>query len=129
MTAVNLPRGSILGTRVERVEDPEFLTSGAVYTEDLVDERLEGAVRLTFVRAPIAPAKILSMHTSRARRAPGCVAVFTAADLDDVPPQPPALPMFPEAMSQPLLATDTVRFVGEQVAVVVTDGRYSGEGI
>jgi aerobic carbon-monoxide dehydrogenase large subunit len=127
MTAVKLPRGSILGTRVQRVEDPEFLTSGAVYTEDVVDERLEGAVRLTFVRAPIAHAKILSIDTSAAQQAPGCVAVFTAADLTDVPVQPPALPMFPEAMSQPLLATDTVRYVGEPVAVVVTDDRYTGE--
>ena len=129
MTAVKLPRGSILGTRVERVEDPEFLTSGAVYTEDIVDERLAGAVRLTFVRAPIAHARILSIDTSAAEQAPGCVAVFTAADLTDVPAQPPALPMFPEAMSQPLLATDTVRYVGEPVAVVVTDGRYTGEDI
>ncbi len=127
MTAVSLPRGSILGTRVQRLEDPQFLTSGAVYTEDIVDKRLDGAVRLTFVRAPIAHAKILSIDTSAARDALGCVAVFTAADLTDVPAQPPALPMFPAAMSQPLLATDTVRYVGEPVAVVVTDGRYTGE--
>ena len=66
MTTVDLPRGSILGTRVNRVEDPEFLTTGAVYTEDLVDERLAGAVRVTFVRAPIAHAHILSIDTSAA---------------------------------------------------------------
>ena len=35
---------SILGTRVVRVEDPGFLTRGAVYTDDLVDDRLAGAV-------------------------------------------------------------------------------------
>ena len=32
-------------------------------------------------------------------------------------------------MAQPLLATDTVRFVGEPVAVVVHEGRYTGEDI
>jgi carbon-monoxide dehydrogenase large subunit len=111
------------------LEDPEFLTSGAVYTEDLVDDRLAGAVRLTFVRSPVAHARIVSIDTSAAEQASGCVAVFTAADLADVPAQRPVLPTFPEAMSQPLLATDTVRYVGEAVAVVVTDGRYTGEDI
>ena len=43
-------RGSILGTRVQRVEDPAFLTRGAIYTEDVVDERLIGAARVTIVR-------------------------------------------------------------------------------
>ena len=33
---------SILGTRVLRTEDPGFLTTGAVYTDDVQDERLTG---------------------------------------------------------------------------------------
>lgn len=129
MTANDLPRGSILGTRVRRVEDPEFLTSGAVYTEDLVDERLTGAVRVTFVRAPIAHARIVSIDATAARQAEGCVAVITAKDLTDIPPPQPMLPNFPAEMAQPLLAIDTVRFVGEPVAMVVHEGRYTGEDI
>ena len=129
MTIVEAPRGSILGTRVERLEDPEFLTTGAVYTDDLVDERLVGAVRVTFVRSPIAHARIVSIETAVARKAPGCVAVFTSEDLTDLPPQAPLMPMFPADMAQPLLARGTVRFVGEPVAVVVHDGRYTGEDI
>lgn len=129
MTATSLPRGSILGTRVQRLEDPEFLTSGAVYTEDLVDDRLAGAIRVTFVRSPIAHARIVSVDTSAAVQAPGCIAVFTAADLTDVPAQRPAMDAYPEAMAQPLLATDVVRYVGEPVAMVVSDGRYTGEDI
>jgi carbon-monoxide dehydrogenase large subunit len=129
MTAVDLPRGSILGTRVQRLEDPEFLTTGATYTEDLVDERLTGALRVTFVRAPIAHARIVSIDTSAAAAADGCVAVITAADLADVPAQQPMMPMFPQEVTQPLLATDLVRFVGEPVAMVITEGRYSGEDV
>jgi carbon-monoxide dehydrogenase large subunit len=129
MTALDLPRGSILGTRVERLEDPEFLTTGATYTEDLVDERLAGALRATFVRAPIAHARIVSIDTSAAEQAEGCVAVITAADLTDVPAQSPVIPSYPGEMAQPLLATGTVRFVGEQVAMVLTDSRYTGEDI
>jgi carbon-monoxide dehydrogenase large subunit len=129
MTTVDVPRGSILGTRVNRLEDPEFLTTGAVYTEDLVDERLADAVRVTFVRAPMAHATVLSIDTTAAEQSDGCVAVFTAKDLTDVPQQEPMLPMYDAGFAQPLLATDTVRFVGEPVAIVVHDGRYTGEDI
>jgi aerobic carbon-monoxide dehydrogenase large subunit len=129
VTAVELPRGSILGTRVQRLEDPEFLTTGAVYTEDLDDERLVGAVRVTYVRAPIAHARILSIDSTAARAVPGCVGVFTAADLMGVPDQPPMVPYYPAQMSQPLLADGVVRFVGEPVAAVVTESRYTGEDI
>ncbi|MGH3439789.1 MAG: xanthine dehydrogenase family protein molybdopterin-binding subunit, partial [Sciscionella sp.] len=129
MTAVDTPRGSILGTRVQRVEDAEFLTSGAVYTDDIVDERLAGAMRVTFVRAPVAHARITSIDTSAARSAEGCVGVITAEDMSDIPPPAPSMPMFPAGMAQSLLATDTVRYVGEPVAAVITEGRYRGEDV
>jgi carbon-monoxide dehydrogenase large subunit len=122
-----LPRGSILGTRVLRTEDPGFLTRGAVYTDDLVDDRLAGAVRVTFVRSPVAHARIVSVDTSAAAQAPGVVAVLTADDLAGTPDQRPMMPMYPPAMVQPLLATGVVRFVGEPVAAVVTEGGYAGE--
>jgi carbon-monoxide dehydrogenase large subunit len=129
MTAVDLPRGSILGTRVERLEDPEFLTSGAVYTDDVVDERLAGAVWVTFVRAPVAHATITSIDPSTALAAEGCVGVITADDLTGMPAQTPMLPFYPADMAQPLLATGRVRYVGEPVAAVLTDSRYLGEDI
>jgi Aerobic-type carbon monoxide dehydrogenase, large subunit CoxL/CutL homologs len=118
---------SILGTRVVRTEDPAFLTTGAVYTEDVQDERLAGAAHLTFVRSPIAHARIASVDTSAARAAAGVLGVLTAADLADLPPQKPAFPMFPPELTQPLLARDVVRFVGEPVAAVLTADRYQGE--
>jgi carbon-monoxide dehydrogenase large subunit len=118
---------SILGTRVVRTEDPLFLTRGAVYTDDLVDDRLAGALHATFVRSPVAHARITSIDTSAAAEAPGVVAVLTADDLGDVPEQRPAMGAYPAAMAQPLLARGVVRFVGEPVAVVLTEQRYQGE--
>ena len=112
---------------MQRVEDPQFLTTGAVYTEDLDDPRLEGALRLTVVRSPIAHARIVNIDTSAALETPGCVAVLTAADLADPVAQRPPLPVYADAFGQPLLATDVVRFVGESVAAVLTDERYQGE--
>ena len=113
---------SILGTRVQRVEDPGFLTRGAVYTDDLVEDGLIGALHATFVRSPIAHARITAIDTAEALALPGVVAIYTAADFaDDVPIQPPALPFFPAAMGHPLLAIDTVRYVGQQVVMVVAE--------
>jgi carbon-monoxide dehydrogenase large subunit len=118
---------SILGTRVVRVEDPLFLTRGATYTDDLVDERLTGAVHATFVRSQVAHGRLLSVDASAAREAPGVVAVVTAEDLGDLQPIPAGLPMVPAAMTRPWLAADRVRFVGDIVAVVLTEERYQGE--
>ena len=120
---------SILGTRVQRLEDPEFLTRGATYTEDLTDERLAGAARLTVVRSPLAHARITGIDLTAAREAPGFVAAYTAADLAGVPPQRPMMPGYPESMVQPLLADGVVRYVGEPVVAVLTDDRYSGEDV
>jgi carbon-monoxide dehydrogenase large subunit len=117
---------SILGTRVMRSEDPLFLTVGATYTEDVTDDRLNGALHATFVRSPIASARILGIDTAAAMEAPGVVAVITAADLD-VPEQGAMMPMYPPEMGQPLLATGVVRHVGEAVAVVLTEQAYQGE--
>jgi aerobic carbon-monoxide dehydrogenase large subunit len=117
---------SILGTRVLRTEDPRFLTSGGVYTEDVVDERLAGACHVFFVRSPVAHARIGGIDVSAALSAPGVVAAFTAADVGDLAPIKPGS-MFSQEMTRPILAADKVRFVGDPVAIVVTEQPYQGE--
>jgi len=126
---------SILGTRVLRTEDPSFLSTGAVYTQDVQDERLAGAVHVHFVRSTVAHARISGIDASAARQAEGVVAVFTGADLHNPPgraaaglqPVRPMMQAMNQAMVQHLLATDTVRFVGEAVAAIVTEHPYQGE--
>jgi aerobic carbon-monoxide dehydrogenase large subunit len=115
---------SILGTRVLRTEDPRFLTSGGVYTDDVVDERLAGACHVFFVRSPVAHARIAGIDVSATLSAPGVIAAYTGADLADLPAIKPGLN---KQMSRPILATDKVRFVGEPVAIVVTEQAYQGE--
>jgi carbon-monoxide dehydrogenase large subunit len=129
---------SILGTRVIRTEDPRLLTSGGVYVDDLREPDLAGAVRATFVRSTVAHALVTGIDTSAALAAPGVVAVLTAADLD-LPAPPPAEPVPDDApppegpmplgppWSEPLFAVDRVRYVGEPVALVLTDAAYAGE--
>jgi carbon-monoxide dehydrogenase large subunit len=77
----------------------------------------------------VAHAKINSIDTSAALEADGVVAVFTGQDLadDGIEPVKPMMPNMNQAMVQPLLATGAVRFVGEPVAVVVTEEPYQGE--
>ena len=119
---------SILGTRVQRVEDPAFLTRGAVYTDDVQDERLTGAGHVFFVRSPLAHARINSVDLSAVREAPGVIAAYAADDLlDGVPDLKPMMSIIDQDMTQPLLARDVVRFAGEPVAVIVTEQAYQGE--
>jgi aerobic carbon-monoxide dehydrogenase large subunit len=112
---------SILGTRVVRTEDPRLLTAGGSYTDDLRLPELDGALRATFVRSPVAHAQITWIDTGAALDSPGVVAVLTAADLDDIPAGSD------EPTTEPLLAADRVRYVGESVALVLTEHGYQGE--
>ena len=48
-----------MGTRVERVEDPTFLTAGGAYVADLRDPRLDGVAAVVFVRSTAAHARIV----------------------------------------------------------------------
>jgi carbon-monoxide dehydrogenase large subunit len=119
---------SILGTRVLRTEDPRFLTTGGVYTEDVTDERLAGACHVFFVRSPVAHARIVGIDKTAALAAPGVLAVYIAEDVADLPVIDPLAPgLMNPKMTRTMLASDKVRFVGEPVAVVVTEDPYQGE--
>src|SRR5947199_7279363 len=98
---------SILGTRVLRVEDPKFLTTGGVYVDDLRDPRLDGAAYVTYVRSVVAHAKV-TVDASAAVGAPGVLGVVTMDDLRDVELPPLALPYLPPSMRRPWLADGVV---------------------
>jgi len=109
----------MLGSAVRRVEDPGLLTVGGHYTEDLA---LPGALSVHYVRSSVAHGRLRSVDTTAASKAPGVVAVVSANDVDAGPLRSGA-PGADRAMWRPLLATDTVRFVGELVAAVVAERR------
>lgn len=113
---------SILGTRVVRVEDPRFLKGEGTYIANL---QLPGAVHLTFVRSSMAHAQLLSIDADEARSMPGILHVWTAEDIT-LDPAPPANPMMNAAIKFPYVAKDTVRFVGDIVAIVVSSDKTSG---
>jgi aerobic carbon-monoxide dehydrogenase large subunit len=111
----------LLGSSIKRREDPRFITGRGHYTDDL---KLPGMTYAVFVRSPHANAKIRSIDTSRARKHPGVVAVFTGKDMTGVNSLPcgwllPDLKVPPH----PPLATDAARYVGDPVAVVIADSQ------
>jgi carbon-monoxide dehydrogenase large subunit len=113
---------SILGTRVTRIEDPRLLTEGGRYTADLREPALEGAVHATFLRSTVAHALVVGVDVVEARSLPGVVDVATGAEVD----LPPVPGVTNRAMARPLLAADRVRFVGEPVAVVLSETPEQG---
>ena len=116
--------GSILGNRVLRKEDPKFLTTGGVYVDDMQSEPLlHDAAHVTFVRSQLAHAIINGIDVSAALEAPGVIAVHTAATLNLLPEASSYNP----GVARTLLASDRVRYVGEPVAVIVTEQANQGE--
>ena len=111
--------GSILGTSVRRVEDPELIRGHGTYVDNIVPP---GALHVVFVRSPLAHARLEAVDVAKAREAPGVVAVLTGADLADLPDHRPFM-VLNDACARPLLARGKVRFVGDMVAAVVATTR------
>jgi len=115
-----------IGDSPRRREDARFVTGGGAYLDDLSFDRPAHAVVL---RAPHAHARIVSVDTGAAARAPGVLAVLTAADAeaDGLRPLRPYVEANlqtgePFAFApQPLLAASKVRFAGEPVALIVAE--------
>jgi carbon-monoxide dehydrogenase large subunit len=116
----------VLGAPIKRLEDPRFITGSGRYLDDIV---LPGMVHAAILRSPYAHANIRSIDTSRAARMPGVLGVFTGQDFLDYNPLPFAWPAGGSAglqnnVNMPrVLATDSVKWSGEGVAVVVAETR------
>ena len=95
-----------------------MLTHGGVYVEDVPVK----AAWVHFVRAMTAHGRVTFIDVDAARRAPGVLGVFTGEDIT-LPPFPHAAPVLPAGCERPLVARDTVRFVGEPVVAIVADTR------
>ena len=117
---------SPIGQSLLRREDRRFLTGAGQYTDDVV---MPGQTWAVFLRSPHAHARITSIDTARALKAPGVVAIFTGADLAEAKVgglpcgwlihSKDGSPM--KEPPHPVLAQGKVRHVGDQVALVVAE--------
>src|SRR3954454_6060571 len=102
---------------VRRKEDARLIRGQGRYVDDL---DLPGLLHGAVLRSPVAHARILSIDTSAALQHPKVHAVLTGADLGEAAWMPTM-----SADRQAVLATDKVRFQGQEVAFVIADDRYS----
>jgi carbon-monoxide dehydrogenase large subunit len=112
-----------IGRSLTRREDVRFVTGSASYLDDL---EAPDALHLGFVRSPFAHARVGPIEASGALALEGVAAVVTAADVaGEIEPFAIAAAEGSEVAPVPLpvLADGTVRFVGEPVAAVLTEGR------
>ena len=117
----------LVGAKIHRREDPRLITGHGRYTDDLPHQ---GVVHMSVVRSPHAHARIRSIGVEAAKKAPGVIAVFTAADFKDViggPATFPVAPVFaPNKQTNPPrypIAGKEVCYQGEPVAVVIAEHR------
>src|SRR5512138_53623 len=113
------PRMTSIGSSVPRIDARSKVTGEAGYSGDLF---MPGMLFMKILFAERPHARVISIDTSAAQAAPGVVAVYTAADVPlneyglQIPDQP-VLCGFGSSTPH----GDTVRFVGDQVAVVVAE--------
>src|SRR5258707_3541051 len=107
-----------LGARRKRVEDARFIRGKGNYIDDF---KLPGMLHMETLRSPIAHARITSIDTSKAWMTPGVHMVITG----DMAAQH-NLAWMPTLSydTQAVLATDKVRFQGQEVACVIADDPY-----
>src|SRR4249919_1927670 len=107
-----------IGHSVRRKEDDRFIRGQGNYIDDIVLPRM---LHMAILRSPYAHAKINSVDTTRAAAAPGVVAVVTGELMAQH-----NLAWMPTLSgdTQAVLATDKVRFQGQEVAAVVAESAY-----
>src|SRR2546428_7817654 len=109
--------GTILGRPERRIDGDAKTTGAAKYTADL---DVPGALQGAFARSPYPHARIVSVHTARARARPGVRAVMTGADLR-------GQRLGRGLQDWRVLCWDRVLFIGDRVAAVAADTREIAE--
>jgi carbon-monoxide dehydrogenase large subunit len=117
---------TFIGRSLPRLEDPPLITGNGCFVADV---SFAQQIHMRVVRSAYPHARIISVDASAARAAVDVIAVWTAADVADVPPIDFRLGRIEglEPYRQPILATDRVRYVGEPVAVVFATDPYLAE--
>jgi len=116
----------LIGEAVRRVEDRRFITGQGKYTDDI---KLPGMTYAYIIRSPYAHARIKRIDTSAAKAMPGVIDVITGEDVKEVNGLPCGWQVnfrngdTMKEPKHPLLVTDKVRHVGDNVAMVIAETR------
>jgi carbon-monoxide dehydrogenase large subunit len=107
-----------MGASRRRVEDNRFIRGRGNYVDDVV---LPGMLHMEILRSPVAHARIRSIDVSKAWEIPGVRLVLTG---DMMATRNLAWMPTLSYDTQAVLATDKVRFQGQEVAAVIADDPY-----
>ena len=115
-----------IGQSVERLEDPPLVAGRGQFAGDI---NFPHQLHMRVVRSAHAHGRIASIDASAALAMPGVEAVWTSADVADIPPIDFRMTRIEglEPYRQTILANDRVRYVGEPVAVVFATDPYLAE--
>ena len=118
--------GPFVGRSVLRLEDRPLVLGQGRFAADV---SFAHQLHMRVVRSTHAHGRIVAIDIAKARAAPGVIALWTAADVADIPPIDFRLTRIEglEPYRQPILAKDHVRYVGEPLAVVFAADPYSAE--
>ena len=118
---------AIIGASVTRLEDGPLVRGRGLFAADV---SFPHQLHMRVVRSPVAHARIGAVEIAKALSAPGVVAVWTGADLADLPPidfrDDRVEKLVP--YRQPVLARERVRYVGEPIAAVFARGALPSGG-
>ena len=124
--------GELIGKSVKRVEDNRFIKGEGQYTDDF---NMKNQTYAVYVRSPHAHATINSVDVSKAEAMDGVLKIFTGQDIadagivgsiagwqvdfknGDTMKEPP----------HPIMVADKVRHVGDAVALVVAEDRFTAK--
>ncbi|HEX3536675.1 MAG TPA: xanthine dehydrogenase family protein molybdopterin-binding subunit [Stellaceae bacterium] len=117
-----------IGRSVRRIEDRPLLTGAGRFAADV---SFPDMLHMRVVRSPVAFGRLSGIDTAAASAHPDAAAIWTGADVADIPPIDFRLTPVPglEPYRQPILAQDYVRYVGEPVGVVFAADPYTAEDI
>jgi aerobic carbon-monoxide dehydrogenase large subunit len=117
---------TFVGRSVPRLEDRPLVTGQGRFAADI---SFAHQLHMRVVRSAHAHGRIVAIETAAARAAPGVAAVWTAADVAEIPPIDFRLTRIEglDPYRQPILAREHVRYVGEPVAVVFASDAYAAE--
>jgi CO/xanthine dehydrogenase Mo-binding subunit len=121
-------RDKFVGRSVTRLEDRPLLLGQGRFAADV---SFFGQLHMRLVRSTHANARLLSIDAAAARATPGVHAVWTAADVADIPPIDFRLSKIAglDGYRQRVLASGRVRYVGDPVAAVFAEDPYLAEDV
>src|SRR5213596_1328760 len=124
--AIETPLKGFVGESIKRKEDDRFIRGKGNYVDDIT---LPGVLHMAIVRSPFAHARIRSIDASAAEALPGVLYVLTgrevAEEMNPIPETYDTAAVGAKGVRWHALCVERARYVGEAVAAVVAEDKFT----